>query len=161
MSYHLDRRAQAMRTMNMISPEDTTSEDNFPDDLHLFTNTVFDDIDLGQNTDFQAQPVKPTITKAVHDTNAAEIASASSLMGNMPFDMHDGKSCSTLAVFQPSSCCCPKTPASVASVSFIRCYSPLFPIFPRLFDPSPRRSSEGASQRFPPSCPTRQSTPRP
>jgi hypothetical protein len=98
MSYHLDRRAQALRTMNMISPEDTTGDDNYHDDLQLFTNTVFDDMDLGQNTDFQAQPVKPTIAKTVHDANVAEIASASSLMGNMPFDMHDGgKSCPSLS----------------------------------------------------------------
>jgi len=77
-----------MRTINAISPEDTTDENLF--DIGLFTNTDFLDLDSGQTTDFQVQPGKADVAEAVHESNTGDVAPASSVIGNMHFDMPVG-----------------------------------------------------------------------
>ncbi|KAG6019378.1 hypothetical protein E4U41_003268 [Claviceps citrina] len=79
-----------LRDLNTISPQDTTTaaaEDGFnmEDDLALFTNTQFFDFDSGQNTDFQAQPVKADVEAARHDSVASgNVTSAQTSIVDMP-----------------------------------------------------------------------------
>ena len=59
------------------------------EDLALFTNTQFFDFDSGQNTDFQAQPVKvtgkPAPASASTSVPTDEAASAAqSVVGDIP-----------------------------------------------------------------------------
>ncbi|TQS33274.1 hypothetical protein Golomagni_06388, partial [Golovinomyces magnicellulatus] len=62
-----------------------TTEENFniDADLALFTNTQFFDFDSGQNTDFQAQPVKPEADASL-SSPSADVSAAASVMGDMP-----------------------------------------------------------------------------
>lgn len=79
--------SQYLRDLNTISPQADILEDsnlNFDDDLSLFTNTQFYDIDSGQNTDFQAQPAKPE-GKAPHSgTTSEDVSAAPSVIGELP-----------------------------------------------------------------------------
>lgn len=93
--------SQYLRDLNTISPREANTEENFEmeDDLALFTNTQFFDFDSGQNTDYQAQPVKPDV-----DTSATspseEVASGASVIGDMPnLEFISGKSWSNLQIF--------------------------------------------------------------
>ncbi|KAG6299825.1 hypothetical protein E4U09_007742 [Claviceps aff. purpurea] len=80
-----------LRDLNTISPHDTTAtapEDSFnmEDDLALFTNTQFFDFDSGQNTDFQAQPVKidvDTVTRH-NSTASGDVTPAQTSIGDLP-----------------------------------------------------------------------------
>lgn len=57
------------------------------DDLELFTNTQFYDFDSGQQTDFQAQPVKAGARSAAATTNTASeniTTAPPSAIGDMP-----------------------------------------------------------------------------
>lgn len=56
------------------------------DDLALFTNTQFFDFDSGQNTDFQAQPVKidvDTVTRH-NSTASGDVTPAQASIGDLP-----------------------------------------------------------------------------
>lgn len=76
--------SQYLRDLNTVSPQDGSVEENFGmegGDLALFTNTEFFDFETGQNTDFQAQPVK----EVVHTSPASDdVSAATSVMGDMP-----------------------------------------------------------------------------
>lgn len=82
--------SQYLRDLNTISPQDTTApaEDafNMEDDLALFTNTQFFDFDSGQNTDFQAQPVKVDVENASrhNSTTSGDVTPAQTTIGDMP-----------------------------------------------------------------------------
>lgn len=79
--------SQYLRDLNTISPQDTTApEDNFmEEDLALFTNTQFFDFDSGQNTDFQAQPVK----EAAPTKDASAAPSVMGDISNLDFMSND------------------------------------------------------------------------
>jgi hypothetical protein len=90
--------SQYLRDLNTISPQDTTApaEDafNMEDDLALFTNTQFFDFDSGQNTDFQAQPVKVDVEHATrhNSTASGDVTPAQTTIGDMPnLDFMSGK----------------------------------------------------------------------
>ncbi|KAF1736005.1 uncharacterized protein CRV24_004939 [Beauveria bassiana] len=75
--------ANYLRDLNTISPQEGSVDENFniEGDLALFTNTEFFDFETGQNTDFQAQPVK----EATHSTPSSDdVSAAPSVMGDMP-----------------------------------------------------------------------------
>lgn len=100
--------SQYLRDLNTISPQDTTpAEETFPgeDDLALFTNTQFFDFDSGQNTDYQAQPVKregklPAQSKAASD----DVVPGASIIGDVPtgLDFMPGK-CYLISYFSTCS----------------------------------------------------------
>lgn len=80
-----------LRDLNTISPRDTTAaaaEDGFnmEDDLALFTNTQFFDFDSGQNTDFQAQPVKIDVETAARQNSTAsgDVTPSQTTIGDIP-----------------------------------------------------------------------------
>ncbi|KAG6024353.1 hypothetical protein E4U40_003321 [Claviceps sp. LM458 group G5] len=80
-----------LRDLNTISPHDTTAtapEDSFnmEDDLALFTNTQFFDFDSGQNTDFQAQPVKIDVDTVTRHNSAAsgDVTPAQTSIDDLP-----------------------------------------------------------------------------
>lgn len=82
--------SQYLRDLNTISPQDTTAatDDAFgiEEDLALFTNTQFFDFDSGQNTDFQAHPVKPDVDNASTQspaTNSGDATPATTNMGDI------------------------------------------------------------------------------
>lgn len=92
MSTYHGRRApnvsHLLQDLNTIS-HDAPVDDNFnmEDDLELFTNTQFYDFDSGQQTDFQAQPVKArALESATVATNTASenITAPPSAIGDMP-----------------------------------------------------------------------------
>lgn len=89
MSTYNGRRApnvsQYLRDLNHISPQDTTGDENFNlnDDLALFTNTQFFDFDSGQNTDYQAQPVKADAVPTPAASTVEDPSSVSSVMGDI------------------------------------------------------------------------------
>jgi len=55
--------SQYLRELHTIPEQDTAAaEFNMDDDLAMFTNTQFFDFDSGQNTDYNAPPLKPEST---------------------------------------------------------------------------------------------------
>ena len=79
--------SQYLRDLNAISPQDSTNEENFnmEDSLSFFTNTEFFDLDSGQNTDFQAPPVKPDVVATPAPSSAEDPASVMGDISNMDF----------------------------------------------------------------------------
>ncbi|KAK3314750.1 hypothetical protein B0H66DRAFT_320916 [Apodospora peruviana] len=77
--------SQYLRNLNVQEPtvdETFITDDDLAKDLALFTNTQFFDYETGQNTDYQAPPVKPG-TAVAEPTSASEDAtSADSIMGD-------------------------------------------------------------------------------
>jgi hypothetical protein len=93
MSTYNGRRApnvsHLLQDLNTVNAHDAATEENFnmEDDLELFTNTQFYDFDSGQQTDFQAQPVKAALnTVAATANNATENVTTAppSAIGDMP-----------------------------------------------------------------------------
>lgn len=58
--------SQYLRELHTIPEQDTATGESFnmDDDLAMFTNTQFFDFDSGQNTDYNAPPVKPETADA-------------------------------------------------------------------------------------------------
>ena len=81
--------SQYLRTLNVQEShmeDKMMADDELAKDLAMFTNTQFYDYDSGQNTDFQAPPVKPEVVEAQPATTDA--AASDSIMddfGNMDF----------------------------------------------------------------------------
>ncbi|CAH0014683.1 unnamed protein product [Clonostachys rhizophaga] len=90
-SYNGGRRgvniSQYLRDLNTISPQESNGDDNFSmggEELTLFTNTEFYDFDSGQQTDFQAPPVKVDTTVASSSApSIAEDPTSASVTGDM------------------------------------------------------------------------------
>ena len=88
MSNYNGRRApnvsQYLRDLNAINPEPATEENfaNMEDDLSLFTNTQFFDFETGQNTDYQAQPVKVNV-ETPPSAASEDMTPAQSVMGDI------------------------------------------------------------------------------
>jgi hypothetical protein len=89
MSTYTGRRApnvsHLLQDLNTIASHDAPTEENFnmEEDLELFTNTQFYDFDSGQQTDFQARPVKAAAAAA--NATAENITTAPpSAIGDMP-----------------------------------------------------------------------------
>jgi hypothetical protein len=57
--------SQYLRELHTIPEQDSAAAESFnmDDDLAMFTNTQFFDYDSGQNTDYNAPPVKPETTE--------------------------------------------------------------------------------------------------
>lgn len=81
MSYANQRNVNVsryLRNLNVQEPvveETFITDDDLAKDLALFTNTQFFDFETGQNTDYQAPPVKPeTVTQSspVDDVTSAD-----------------------------------------------------------------------------------------
>jgi hypothetical protein len=79
--------SQYLRDLNTISPQDTTGDDSFnmEENLSFFTNTQFFDLDSGQNTDFQAPPVKPDAVATPAPSSTEDPASVMGDISNMDF----------------------------------------------------------------------------
>jgi hypothetical protein len=85
MSNYTGRRgpnvSQYLRELNAIpATQDASAADEafaMEDDLALFTNTQFFDFDSGQNTDYNAPPLKPEATES---RAGDDVTSASSVM---------------------------------------------------------------------------------
>lgn len=80
--------SQYLRDLNAINPEPTAAptEENFnmDEDLALFTNTQFFDFETGQNTDYQAQPVKVNVNAETPPSASSEdMTPAQSVMGDL------------------------------------------------------------------------------
>lgn len=95
MSTYHGRRApnvsHLLQDLNAVGAHDGNAEETFnmEDDLELFTNTQFYDFDSGQQTDFQAQPVKAAAAAAASATDdvARTAPSAIGEMPNLDFSM--------------------------------------------------------------------------
>lgn len=68
-----------LRDLNPVPGAETATDDDTlnPDgDLSIFTNTIFHDFDSGQNTDYQAAPIKA-------DADASAPSSNEDLLGEL------------------------------------------------------------------------------
>jgi len=74
--------SQYLRDLNVQEPvEDTPiTDDDLAEDLALFTNTQFFDFETGQNTDYQAPPVKPSTNTANQSTPAQDVTPTGPLL---------------------------------------------------------------------------------
>ena len=72
--------SQYLRELHSIPEQDSAQGESFnmDDDLAMFTNTQFFDFDSGQNTDYNAPPVKPETAEA-----APQQASSEDVIGDM------------------------------------------------------------------------------
>lgn len=80
--------SQYLRDLNTISPQETTSDGenfNMEEELAFFTNTRFFDLDSGQNTDYQAAPVKPDAVATPAASSTEDPASVMGDISNMDF----------------------------------------------------------------------------
>ncbi|OIW27580.1 hypothetical protein CONLIGDRAFT_440504 [Coniochaeta ligniaria NRRL 30616] len=66
--------SQYLRELHTIPEQDTAAGETFnmDDDLAMFTNTQFFDFDSGQNTDYNAPPLKPETTEAAPQQSRSE-----------------------------------------------------------------------------------------
>jgi hypothetical protein len=66
--------SQYLRELHTIPEQDTAAGETFnmDDDLAMFTNTQFFDFDSGQNTDYNAPPLKPETTEAAPQPSRSE-----------------------------------------------------------------------------------------
>lgn len=72
-----------LRNLNVQEPaveETLITDEDLAKDLALFTNTQFYDFETGQNTDYQAPPVKPEATQT--QSPAEDVTSADPMMGD-------------------------------------------------------------------------------
>jgi len=81
--------SQYLVGLNQDQPEESVfiGDDDLERDLALFTNTQFYDFETGQNTDFQAPPVKPDVTTSVTEPASAisdDVVSPDALMCDFP-----------------------------------------------------------------------------
>lgn len=77
--------SQYLRDLNAINRQDSAHEEpfNMEEDLALFTNTQFFDFETGQNTDYQAQPVKPDTETSQSASPSEDMTPAQSVMGEL------------------------------------------------------------------------------
>lgn len=100
--------SQYLRDLNAINPEPTAAptEENFnmDEDLALFTNTQFFDFETGQNTDYQAQPVKVNVNVETPPSASSEdMTPAQSVMGDLTnIDFMPGEFFAIFHTFTPS-----------------------------------------------------------
>ncbi|KAK4174743.1 hypothetical protein QBC36DRAFT_332999 [Triangularia setosa] len=94
MAYSSGRRGvnvtQYLRDLNHDGAVEETliTDEDLAKDLALFTNTQFFDFETGQNTDYQAPPVKPD---TLQSSPTEELTSADSIMGDFgSFDFIPG-----------------------------------------------------------------------
>ncbi|GAB1313598.1 cystathionine gamma-lyase cys3 [Madurella fahalii] len=86
--------SQYLRDLNVQEPaveETFITDEDLAKDLALFTNTQFYDFETGQNTDYQAPPVKPETT-AQTQTPTDDVTSADPILGDFAagFDFMSG-----------------------------------------------------------------------
>lgn len=94
--------SQYLRDLNAINRQETAHEEpfNMEEDLALFTNTQFFDFETGQNTDYQAHPVKVDMEAPQSTSPSDGMTPAPSVVGDIAagnFDFMQGE-------FLTSSC---------------------------------------------------------
>jgi hypothetical protein len=77
--------SQYLRDLNAINRQEPAPEEPFTmeEDLALFTNTQFFDFETGQNTDYQAQPVKADAETSQSASPSEDMTPAQSVMGEL------------------------------------------------------------------------------
>lgn len=77
--------SQYLRDLNAINRQESAPEEPFTmeEDLALFTNTQFFDFETGQNTDYQAHPVKVDVESSQSASPSDDLTPAQSVMGDL------------------------------------------------------------------------------
>ncbi|KAF5023438.1 hypothetical protein F66182_4483 [Fusarium sp. NRRL 66182] len=77
--------SQYLRDLNAINRQESSHEEpfNMEEDLALFTNTQFFDIETGQNTDYQAHPVKVDMEAPQSTSPSDGMTPAPSVVGDI------------------------------------------------------------------------------
>jgi hypothetical protein len=88
--------SQYLRDLNAINRQETAHDEpfNMEEDLALFTNTQFFDFETGQNTDYQAHPVKVDLEAAQSTSPSDGMTPAPSVVGDITagnFDFMQGE----------------------------------------------------------------------
>ncbi|KAH8892016.1 hypothetical protein GQ53DRAFT_603996, partial [Thozetella sp. PMI_491] len=81
-----------LRNLNVQEPamEELITDDEMARDLAMFTNTQFYDFDSGQNTDFQAPPVKPETTTEPQSAATEAATGSDSMLDDFGMDFIAG-----------------------------------------------------------------------
>ena len=88
--------SQYLRDLNAINRQETAHDEpfNMEEDLALFTNTQFFDFETGQNTDYQAHPVKVDLEAPQSTSPSDGMTPAPSVVGDIAagnFDFMQGE----------------------------------------------------------------------
>lgn len=86
--------SQYLRDLNAINRQETSNDEpfNMEEDLALFTNTQFFDFETGQNTDYQAHPVKADMEAPQSTSPSDGMTPAPSVVGDLStFDFIQGE----------------------------------------------------------------------
>ena len=86
--------SQYLRDLNAINRQETSNDEpfNMEEDLALFTNTQFFDFETGQNTDYQAHPVKTDMEAPPSTSPSDGMTPAPSVVGDLSnFDFIQGE----------------------------------------------------------------------
>ncbi|RMJ12064.1 hypothetical protein BHE90_014724 [Fusarium euwallaceae] len=86
--------SQYLRDLNAINRQETSNDEpfNMEEDLALFTNTQFFDFETGQNTDYQAHPVKTDMEAPPSTSPSDSMTPAPSVVGDLSnFDFIQGE----------------------------------------------------------------------
>ncbi|KAF4343166.1 regulatory cys-3 [Fusarium beomiforme] len=77
--------SQYLRDLNAINRQETAHDEpfNMEEDLALFTNTQFFDFETGQNTDYQAQPLKVDMEAPQSTSPSDGMTPAPSVVGDI------------------------------------------------------------------------------
>ncbi|KAL2694399.1 hypothetical protein Neosp_000976 [[Neocosmospora] mangrovei] len=85
--------SQYLRDLNAINRQESSNDEpfNMEEDLALFTNTQFFDFETGQNTDYQAHPVKADMEAPPSTSPSDGMTPAPSVVGDLSnFDFIQG-----------------------------------------------------------------------
>ncbi|KAI5466968.1 hypothetical protein BGZ63DRAFT_345574 [Mariannaea sp. PMI_226] len=124
--------SQYLRDLNAINRHEPVHEEpfNMEEDLALFTNTQFFDFETGQNTDYQAHPVKVDVEASQTTSPSDDMTPAQSVMGDL----------SSLDFIQISSTCANR---STMAGDFS------FPDFTNAYPSTPLTAFPDNTQNFP------------
>jgi len=131
--------SQYLRDLNAINRQETAHDEpfNMEEDLALFTNTQFFDFETGQNTDYQAHPVKVDLEAAQSTSPSDGMTPAPSVVGDITagnFDFMQGD-----FNFPDFTGTYPSTPMTAAFADGTQNFAALQPSAPASYQPVPQQ----------------------
>ncbi|CAG7565420.1 unnamed protein product [Fusarium equiseti] len=131
--------SQYLRDLNAINRQETAHDEpfNMEEDLALFTNTQFFDFETGQNTDYQAHPVKVDLEAAQSTSPSGGMTPAPSVVGDITagnFDFMQGD-----FNFPDFTGTYPSTPMTATFADGTQNFAALQPSAPASYQPVPQQ----------------------
>lgn len=131
--------SQYLRDLNAINRQETAHDEpfNMEEDLALFTNTQFFDFETGQNTDYQAHPVKVDLEAPQSTSPSDGMTPAPSVVGDITagnFDFMQGD-----FSFPDFTGTYPSTPMTTAFADGTQNFAAMQPGAPASYQPVPQQ----------------------